>query len=319
MDDLEDTFKPRLDVPGVPLSSPQLNDLLGGKYPFGKYITLYSLEGLGKTTIALSCVLDLAQQGHRSIMLDTEGGVTDSLIDSMGMREAYDNHMFRVLCPRTFTDVDALLTQLIPHPEITNIVVDSITTILSARMATAKIEDVQVAEEARLQTQLVKKYKLACLENDTTIFWINQMRHKIGYVAPGGSNLEPAGCKALRFMSDITLTMRSTGFEKEKDSDSPDEKVIGRKLLIWAEKNKFTPPLVKYPLYLIYGQGLSGLRYIYDQLVQHKVLKIKSAGYTSFIGPEGTEMSLQGRDAVLEYMADHYDWAVAQLQEGGTS
>lgn len=311
----EELYAPELEVPRVTTKSVQLDQLMGGGLPLGKYLTLHSQEGLGKSTIALCIAKALAEQGYRTIYLDTESGVTDQLLISMSIMESYRSHMISFLRPKTFGEMENVLTDMIPHPEVSFIVVDSITTILAAQMLEQSIEKAMVGTESRLQTALLKKYKIAAQANHTSILWLNQMRTKINMNSYGGATVEPSGCKALRYMSDISMNMKPT---RDITTGSGESRVvIGRELCIWAEKNRYTAPKVEYPLFLLYGQGLSGLRYIVDLMVQHDIIHAYGAGYHKFTTPDGEQQIIQGAENMVAYVNDHYEWAIELIKAKG--
>ncbi len=311
----EELYAPELEVPRVTTKSVQLDQLMGGGLPLGKYLTLHSQEGLGKSTIALCIAKALAEQGYRTVYLDTESGISDRLLTSMSIMEHYRNHMISFLRPQTFGEMENVFTDMIPHPEVSFIVVDSITTILAAQMLEQSIEKAMVGTESRLQTALLKKYKIAAQANKTTILWLNQMRTKINMNSYGGATVEPSGCKALRYMSDISMNMKPV---RDITKGSGDNRVvIGRELCIWAEKNRYTAPKVEYPLFLLYGEGLSGLRYIVDLLVQNDIVHFYGAGYHKFTTPDGEQQIIQGSENMVAYVNDHYEWAIEQIKARG--
>ena len=90
---LQSKFPARVEVRRVSLSDNVVNEFLGGGFPLGKQVLYYSKEGVGKTTIALSTCKDFCDAGLACIYLDFEGGITDELIEGVGLKE-YSGELF---------------------------------------------------------------------------------------------------------------------------------------------------------------------------------------------------------------------------------
>jgi predicted ATP-dependent serine protease len=85
--ELSETYKSISKTEFVKSGSVVLDALLGGGIPKGVFILWSAANGCGKSTGALHVSRSYCLQGKHVLYLDVEGGVNDSQIDGMGLRE----------------------------------------------------------------------------------------------------------------------------------------------------------------------------------------------------------------------------------------
>ncbi|MGB0680690.1 MAG: recombinase RecA, partial [Polyangiales bacterium] len=166
-----------IDVPVLPTGAPSLDRALGcGGYPVGRVVEVYGPESSGKTTLTLHAIAECQRQGEVAAFIDAE--------------HALDVHYAR----RLGVDTDALLVSQPDHGEqaldiaetlvrsgaVRLIVIDSVAALVPRHELEGDVGDLHVGLQARLMSQALRKLSGAAHRTGTTLFFINQLRMKIG-------------------------------------------------------------------------------------------------------------------------------------------
>lgn len=288
-----------------------LDAILGGGIPRGVFILWSAENGCGKSTGCLHVSRVYCMQKKRVLYLDYEGGVNDSQIDGMGLREYLYNEdtnpegLFILYQVQTYKDGEAILDEIMADVDL--VIVDSATAMLTEKVKGASSEDALPGVDSRVMSTFLKKYKAEAVREGVTWIIINQMRTKISFMGSTGD--VEAGGNALKYYPDIRLMMKKAWkgtLEREEDTATGKQKVpFGAICQVWAEKNRYERPKIPLNMAIIFGRGISNEYAYYDYLERYGVVKKSGAWFT--IKMAGLEDKVQGMNRVIDWINDHKD------------
>jgi recombination protein RecA len=156
--------------------------------------------------------------------------------------------------------------------------------------------DAHMGLQARLMSQALRKLTAIAHRTDTTIFFINQLRQKIGVMF--GNPETTTGGNALKFYASVRLDIRRIGAIKRGDE------VVGNETRVKVVKNKIAPPFREALFDILYGEGISREGEMIELGVAHNVIE-KSGAWYAYRG----EKIGQGKDHTRDYLKEHPELA----------
>ena len=274
------------EVESIPSGSLGLDIALGvGGYPRGRVIEIYGPESSGKTTLTLHAIAECQKQGGIAAFIDAEHAFDRFYAEKLGV----DVGELIISQPDHGEQALEIADNLIRSGAIDIVVVDSVAALTPKSEIEGEMGDSKMGLHARLMSQALRKLTSSISKTNCTVFFINQLREKIG-------NPETTtGGNALKFYSSVRLDIRRSTQIKSAEAE-----VMGNKTRVKVVKNKVAPPFRTTEFDIIYGEGISKIGEIIDLGVNYEIIK-KSGSWFSY----GDTKIGQGRDAVKILLQDN--------------
>jgi recombination protein RecA len=273
----------------IPSGSVGLDRALGvGGYPRGRVVEVFGNESSGKTTLALHAIAQVQAQGGVAAFVDAEHALDVGYARKLGVRV----EDLLVSQPDTGEQALEITEQLVRSGAVDLVVVDSVAALVPRAEIEGEMGDAHMGVQARLMSQALRKLTGAVSKSGTVIFFINQIRMKIGVVF--GNPETTTGGNALKFYASVRLEIRRLGNLKDGDS------VIGTRTRVKVVKNKVAPPFHDTEFDVLYGQGISRAGEALDLAVTLGLAE-KSGSHFLLDG----ERIGQGRERAVEWLREH--------------
>ena len=175
------------------------------------------------------------------------------------------------------------------------IVIDSVAALTPKSEIEGEMGDSKMGLHARLMSQALRKLTGSISKTKCTVFFINQLREKIGVMF--GNPETTTGGNALKFYASVRIDIRRSTQIKNTESE-----VLGNKTRVKIVKNKVAPPFRTAEFDIMYGEGISKIGEIIDLGVDYELIK-KSGSWFSY----GDSKIGQGRDAVKKVLLENPD------------
>ncbi|OQR90814.1 protein recA [Achlya hypogyna] len=283
------------DIEVVSTGSLALDVALGiGGLPRGRVIEVYGPESSGKTTLALHCIAEAQKNGGTCAFIDAEHAIDGHYAKALGVNidELY------VSQPDSGEQALEIADTLIRSGAIDVVVVDSVAALVPRAELEGEMGDQQIALQARLMSQALRKLTGSLSKSNCMIIFLNQIRQKVGIIF--GSPEVTSGGTALRYYASIRLDIRRKTQIKEG------ENVIGNETVVKVAKNKLAPPFKVANFDVIYGKGIDRMSEILDLGTQVGAMKRSGSWYAYNDEPIG-----QGRAKAKQFLESNPDIAQA--------
>jgi recombination protein RecA len=281
----------RVPVEVIPTGSIALNRALGlGGFPRGRIIEGFGPESSGKTALALHALANHQKAGGIGAFIDAEHALDPEWAETLGV------NVDDLLLSQPDTGEQALETvdMLTRSGDVGLIIVDSVSALVPKAEIEGEMGDSHVGLQARLMSQALRKLTGIAAETGTTIYFINQLREKVGVMF--GPTETTSGGKALKFYASIRLDIRR--IETLKDGTD----AIGNRVRVKVVKNKLARPFQVAEFDFLYTCGISRGGELADLGVEQGILKKAGAWYTY----EGEQVG-QGKQNAAQFLQTHRD------------
>ena len=278
------------EVETIPSGSLGLDIALGvGGYPRGRVIEIYGPESSGKTTLTLHAIAECQKQGGIAAFIDAEHAFDRFYAEKLGV----DLGELIISQPDHGEQALEISDNLIRSGAVDIVVVDSVAALTPKSEIEGEMGDSKMGLHARLMSQALRKLTASISKTNCTVFFINQLREKIGVMF--GNPETTTGGNALKFYASVRLDIRRSTQIKTSEAE-----VMGNKTRVKVVKNKVAPPFRTTEFDIIYGEGISKIGEIIDLGVNYEIIN-KSGSWFSY---GGTKIG-QGRDAVKILLKDN--------------
>ena len=278
-------------IPVIPTGSLLLDIALGiGGLPRGRVVEIYGPESSGKTTLTLQTIAECQKLGGVAAFIDAEHALDPTYAQKLGVN--VDDLL--VSQPDTGEQALEIADMLVRSNSVDMVVIDSVAALTPRAEIEGEMGDQLPGLQARLMSQALRKLTGNIKRSNCMVFFINQLRHKIGMMMPGQSPEVTTGGNALKFYASVRLDIRRIGSIKKG------EEIIGNQTKIKVVKNKMAPPFKQIVTEILYGEGISREGELIDMGVDAKMVE-KSGAWYSY----DNERIGQGKENARQYLKEN--------------
>ncbi|MDX9923874.1 MAG: recombinase RecA [Ignavibacteriaceae bacterium] len=275
------------EIESISTGSLSLDFALGiGGVPRGRIVEIYGPESSGKTTLCLHIIAQAQKAGGLAAFIDVEHALDVNYAKKLHV----DTQNLLISQPDFGEQALEIVDTLVRSNSLDIIVIDSVAALVPRSEIEGEMGDPQMAMQARLMSQALRKLTGAISKSKTTVIFTNQLRSKIGVMF--GNPETTTGGNALKFYASVRLDIRRIGAIKDGTN------VVGNRTKVKIVKSKVAPPFKEVEFDILYNEGISRVGEIIDTGIERNVIKKSGAWLT--VG----EDRFQGREQLKTKMLE---------------
>lgn len=279
----------KVDVDVIPTGSISLDIALGvGGIPRGRVIEVYGPESSGKTTLALHLVSEVQKMGGVAAYVDAEHALDPEYAKKIGVKV----QDLLISQPDNGEQALEIVETLVKSGGISLVVIDSVAALTPRAEIEGEMDQQHVGLQARLMSHALRKLAGVSAKTNTTVLFINQIRHKIGVMF--GNPETTTGGLALKFYASVRVEIRKSA------QIQSGEKIVGNRVKVKIVKNKVAAPFRTCEFDILYNEGISGQADVLNAGIQYGVVEKQGSWYSY-----NNEKLGQGMEASRKFLKEN--------------
>jgi len=273
----------------ISTGSLNLDRALGiGGLPRGRIVEIYGPESSGKTTLTLHGIAEAQRQGLVCAFIDAEHALDANYAEKIGVQR----EDLLIAQPDYGEQALDIVDTLARTGGIGMIVVDSVAALIPRAELEGEMGDQHLGLQARLMSQAMRKIAGIAHQTNTTVVFINQLRHKIGVTF--GSPETTTGGNALKYFASVRLDIRRIA--TVRDGDNP----VAARARVKVVKNKCAPPFSQAEFEIAFGRGIDREAELLDWALAEGSMSKSGSWYSC-----GELRIGQGRTSAIAWLRDN--------------
>ncbi len=279
----------------IPTGSLSLDIATGiGGIPRGHVTEIYGPESSGKTTLALSALVEVQRQGGTAVFVDMDHVFSLTYAQELGA----DLDKLLLVQPKMGEDAFDIMETLIRSGEVDIVVLDSIAAVTPRILLEGDMGNPVMDHIPKLMDQAMRKLSAPIAETNTCVIFTNQLRIKYGVMF--GNPETTTGGLPLKHWASLRLDMRRI------QSIKVGADILGNRTRVRVVKNRLASPFRSAEFDIIYGQGISKISEFLDLAVEREIVSKRGAYYSY----GETSIGKQGRMNAVEFLGENEKIAV---------
>lgn len=267
-----------------------LDSLMGGGFPQGHAVGFATVEGGGKTTLAIQSGCNIIEEYNKYVYyFDVEGGCSPELFSSMGLvQHLYDPELnptgkFIVMSVKTVQEIVKLLKFVIAYESTALVVIDSTTLTADELQLDDELLGTgknSVGAHARMWSNASRQINALMPTTKASLLLIHQARENLSGFHVKTEAARGRGLKhlvSIDIFGTVGKFIDENGNDQAKGTFIKREDAKGAVLNLTTTKNRMTRPYQKVSLPLFYGRGASN-RWAYAEWLQTHMMIDKLTG-----------------------------------------
>jgi len=286
-----------------------------GGLPQGRILEYYGQPSGGKTTLSIISGIECQKKGYKIAFVDLEGTFDRFWFENLG------GNSEKLIYTKPDSGGEALdiIDMLIKSDEVSLIIVDSVSAMMTNAEKEAGFDEAQMAQLARLLSSGLKKINNAIGNSKCSLIMINQTRAGIGTY---GSPMVTTGGNALKFYASIRLNVNRGDVIGDKENPE------GFMTKIEVKKNKCGPPFRKIITNLYIGTngkfGINKDEEVVDVALFKNIIKRVKREGTEYVESETgksykyNDLVVMGKDNFINSLLENrsiFDQLKAEIQK----
>lgn len=298
-------------VESISTGSVSLDYALGiGGVPRGRIVEIFGPESSGKTTVCLHIIAEAQKSGGLAAFIDAEHA-----LDLNYAKKLYvDVNNLLISQPDYGEQALEIADTLVRSNALDVIVIDSVAALVPKAEIEGDMGDPQMAMQARLMSQALRKLTGAINKSKTCVIFTNQLRSKIGVIF--GNPETTTGGNALKFYASLRLDIRRIAAIKNGQD------VVGNRTKVKVVKSKVAPPFKEVEFDILYNIGISKAGDLIDMAVNINIIQKSGAWFTfqedRFQGKEQFRQKLIEEPELLKTLENEVKSKLGMLKEDTT-
>jgi len=199
-----------------------------GGVPRGRLTEIYGPDGAGKTTLALSAIVQAQQAGGTACFIDTEHALDLAWAATVGV----DLERLVLCRPEHGEQALQVADVLVRSGALDVLVIDSIAALVPKAELDGEMGERHAGVQANLLSQALRKLAGPIARTGTAVLVTNQLRQRAG---TPGMPVYTSGGRALGYYASVRLDLRPLGCLRDGGQ------VIGSRIRVQVTKNKVAP------------------------------------------------------------------------------